>query len=161
MQGFLRKLIYGSEINNFLLKNFVANLEWYTLEDGVISIIWFLLFWKIIFKMLLFESRMKLDIDQFHLFSKSHDIWFEDIYRKNGIQLAQEAREIWMDEIQRPKFIGCQNSSDLGMIKGSCLNAHNLLQIQKFFKDAMRSNILNLMYESLLYIMNFTFYPYD
>ena len=50
------------------------------------------------FKVSLFELRMKLDINQLCYFKKITISYFEDPYCTNDSQLAQEPREIWMDE---------------------------------------------------------------
>ncbi len=50
------------------------------------------------YKVSLFELRIKLDINQLCCFKKITISYFEDLYHTNDSQLAQELREIWMDE---------------------------------------------------------------
>ena len=57
MQGFLWKFDFKSHINTFLLNFRETNSEWDALRDGVISIIWFLLF----LKNHIYEPRKNLD----------------------------------------------------------------------------------------------------
>ena len=73
-------------------------LEYHVLQDGMVFIIWFYLFWKFMFKVALFELSMKLDISQLCYLKKITISYFENLYCTNGSQLAQELREIWMDE---------------------------------------------------------------
>ena len=73
-------------------------LEQHALRDGMVSIICFYLFWKIMFKVSLFELRMKRDINQFFDFPKIIITYFEDPYHTKHSQLARERREIWVDE---------------------------------------------------------------
>ena len=50
------------------------------------------------FKVSLFELRMKLDIVNCVVFPKIIISYFEDPYYTNDSQLTQEPREIWIDE---------------------------------------------------------------
>ena len=112
------KSIKNHELADFFKKKIVMKLELHALRDGMVSIIWFYLFWKIIFKVSLFELRMKLDINHLCCFSKNHNNLFlkiktvqliVNLHKNHEKFLVDENRPIWIEfeqskSVQRPIF---------------------------------------------------------